>query len=174
MARRREGGRPTPELQQRVCAAVRAGSFAVVAAEAAGLPAEKFEQWQQRRGRHRHFIAAVRQAAAQSRLWTEMQLRECDPKTWLLCGPGRHRPDLPGWSSPARAPLDEAERANLLAHPRMAELWSRLRQALRGQTALVGSLGDIFRRPRAASHAPRSRRTSEQQGQPSNQRETDP
>jgi len=98
----------TPAIQQAIVAYIRAGGFPHVAAEAAGVPHEVFEQWRQRGeeprapARYRDFAAAVRQAAAQARLGAEVQVRTDKPLDWLRNGPGRETADSPGWTTPAR------------------------------------------------------------------------
>src|SRR2546421_628308 len=98
---------PTPELQQRICAFIRAGGFPRVAAEAAGVPAGVFERWLRRGKRrrapdcYRAFAEAVAQARAQARLAAELQVFEKRP-----LDPPYHRTPSPGpWSrtSPGRA-----------------------------------------------------------------------
>jgi hypothetical protein len=96
---------PTPELQQSICAFIRAGGFPRVAAEAAGVPAAVFERWLRRGKRrrapdcYRAFAEAVAQARAQARLAAELQAFEKRPLDWLKCGPGRETAADPGWAS---------------------------------------------------------------------------
>jgi hypothetical protein len=93
----------TPAIQQAIVAFVRAGGFPHVAAEAAGVPREVFDDWMTRRGRpYRDFAWAVRQAHAQARLRGEVTVHEERPLDWLKSGPGRPAPDSPGWTLPAR------------------------------------------------------------------------
>ena len=91
----RDSQAPTPELQQQICAFIRAGGFPRVAAEAAGVRATDFARWL-RRGRrkqapavYRAFADAVAQAMAQARLAAELQVFEKRPLDWLKCGPGK-------------------------------------------------------------------------------------
>ena len=99
-------GRPTklsPEVHQRIVAFIRAGSYAWVAAEAAGVSKTTFHRWLQRgaeeaRGRYREFADDVRQAQAQARVAAETEVRRTNPVSWLRYGPGRERPGEPGWT----------------------------------------------------------------------------
>lgn len=99
-------GRPTkltPDVHQRIVAYIRAGAFAWVAAEAAGVSKSSFHRWLQRgeregRGRYFDFGEEVRQAQAQARVAAETEVRKSSPATWLRYGPGRDRPGEPGWT----------------------------------------------------------------------------
>ena len=99
----------TPEIEEKILSFIRAGGFADVAAEAAGIPREVFERWR-RRGekpratkRYRDFALAVRVAVAQARLHAEIEVRQEEPLDWLRNGPGRERAEQPGWTANARA-----------------------------------------------------------------------
>jgi hypothetical protein len=98
----------TPQTQQAIVAYIRAGGFAYVAAEAAGVPRAVFERWL-RRGdgrrapaKYRAFRAAVRQAEAQARLGAEVAILSARPLDWLRSGPGRATTDSPGWTASVR------------------------------------------------------------------------
>lgn len=99
-------GRPTkltPEVHQRIVAFIRSGAFAWVAAEAAGISKTTFHRWIQQgeaetRGRYYDFAEDVRQAKAQARVAAEIEVRKLSPATWLRFGPGRDRPEEPGWT----------------------------------------------------------------------------
>ncbi len=99
-------GRPTkltPEVHRQVVAYFRAGSFEWVAAEAAGVSKSTFHRWLQRgatetRGAYHAFAEEVRQAKAQARVAAETEVRRTNPVAWLRYGPGRERPDEPGWT----------------------------------------------------------------------------
>src|SRR5262245_11882455 len=94
----------TPAIQQAVIAFARAGGFAHVPAEAAGVPREVFDDWMSRPGpRYREFARAVRQAEAQARLRVEVAVLEARPLDWLKSGPGKPQSGYPGWTAPARA-----------------------------------------------------------------------
>jgi hypothetical protein len=128
---------PSPVLCQQICAFIRAGGYAPVAAEAAGVPRRLFAKWLARglkrraRGVYRAFAEAIRQAEAQARLGAEMAAYKKDALNWLKSGPGRERPRRPGWSMPVRArPGAERGAANPLLHPAAARVLAGLLQAL--------------------------------------------
>ena len=90
----------TPEVQEQICAFIRAGSFPQVAAQAVGIPVKVFESWM-RYGNalrplpiYRDFREAVLQAQAIARLAAESRALQRAPLSWLRFGPGRHV--LPG------------------------------------------------------------------------------
>ncbi|KAA0250325.1 MAG: hypothetical protein EDX89_22890 [Acidobacteria bacterium] len=99
-------GRPTlynPDRHRSIVAAVRAGSFAWIAAEANGVSRTTFKTWlrkgeRTRREPYRTFAADIRQARAQARLSAELEVRREEPFAWLRYGPGRERVDEPGWT----------------------------------------------------------------------------
>src|SRR5688500_16408139 len=91
--------RLTPAIEQAIVSYVRAGGFPHVAAEAAGVPAEVYEDWM-RRGEsprapanYRAFAESVRQAAAHARLSAEVEALKEKPLDWLRGGPGRQTPE---------------------------------------------------------------------------------
>ena len=118
----------TPALQERIVAALRAGGFPQVAAEAWGVSAETYRRWM-RRGEvqgiepYRSFAAAVREAIAQARLRAEMDIFENQPRIWLQHGPGRETAESPGWTTAVKPsasrrgpkPIDENMIGGLLA-----------------------------------------------------------
>ncbi len=96
-------GKLTPEVHQRIVAFIRAGSFAWVAAEAAGVSKSTFHRWLQRGEQegsepYCEFADEVRQAQAQARVAAETEVRRAQPLAWLRYGPGRDRPAEPGWT----------------------------------------------------------------------------
>src|SRR5438445_5204471 len=97
-----------PLLAERVLSYIRSGGYPLVAAEAAGVPAQVFLQWvdwgekKKAREPYRGFARGVRQAAAQGRLVAELAVHEKDPKFWLTHGPGKERPRHPGWTGEVR------------------------------------------------------------------------
>jgi hypothetical protein len=101
--------RLTLALQEKIVAFIRAGGFAHVAAEAAGLPREVFARWLERGERpgaaanYRTFALAIREAEAQARLQAELSVRGDKPLDWLKAGPGKDSADKPGWSNPGKA-----------------------------------------------------------------------
>ncbi len=102
--------RPGPILCQQICAYIRAGGYAPVAAEAAGVPRRLFAKWLARglkrraRGAYRDFAEAIRQAEAQARLQAEMAAYKKDALNWLKSGPGLLTPMCRSASPPGRTP----------------------------------------------------------------------
>jgi hypothetical protein len=138
MARRRQP--LTSQVQERICSYIRAGGFAHVAAEAAGVPREVFEEWLQRGRPHsgrrppklyRDFCQAIQQAQAEARLAAELKLLEKNPLQWLKCGPGRETPAAPGWTTPVK-PLFAADSAaaGALLLPEIQALLASVLEAL--------------------------------------------
>jgi hypothetical protein len=101
--------RLTLALQEKIAAFIRAGGFAHVAAEAAGLPREVFARWLARGERadapakYRAFARAIREAEAQGRLQAELNVRNEKPLDWLKAGPGKTGADNPGWGNSSKA-----------------------------------------------------------------------
>jgi hypothetical protein len=127
---------PTADVQQRICAFIRAGGFPRVAAEAAGVPARVFERWL-RRGRtkrapdvYRAFAAAVAEARAQARLAAELQVFDKRPLDWLKCGPGRETHTDPGWASAPKPVVGDAAAGDLSQLPEVLAVFQKLLEAL--------------------------------------------
>ncbi len=99
-------GRPTiytPELHKAIVAAIRAGSYDWVSAEANGVSRTAFRDWVKRGERDGEepflsFARDVRTARSQARLSAEIEVRKDQPFNWLRFGPGRERDDEPGWT----------------------------------------------------------------------------
>jgi len=99
-------GRPcllTPERHKAIVAAIRAGAYDWVAAEANCIDRETFKAWMRRGERERvepylSFSADVRAARAQARTTAEIEVRRDQPFNWLRFGPGRERDEAPGWT----------------------------------------------------------------------------
>jgi hypothetical protein len=125
-------------LLQRICAFIRAGGYAPVAAEAAGLPRRLFRRWMARglkpraRGPYRTFAEAVRQAESQARLGAEMAAYKKDALNWLKSGPGgRETSRRVGWGMPVRPrPPRERREVNPLLQPAAAQALVALLAAL--------------------------------------------
>ena len=93
----------TPERHKAIVAAIRAGSFDWVAAEANGINRETFRVWMRKGERDKRkpyaaFSTDVRTARAQARLSAEIEVRKDEPFNWLHFGPGRERPGETGWT----------------------------------------------------------------------------
>ena len=129
----------TDAIEHRILVWIRSGVYPHVAAEAEGVPRQVFFRWlalgthrsPPPGPRYRRFAENVRQAAAIGRLRVEIRALEKDPKFWLLSGPGKERPDNPGWTSAQKAaPLNEKREANLFDDPVLARLVEALLAAL--------------------------------------------
>jgi len=93
----------SPELQRAIVAAIRAGAYDWVAAEANGIGRNTFKQWMrkgeaQKSGVYANFRAEVLTARAQARLGAEIEVRKDQAFNWLRYGPGREREGDPGWT----------------------------------------------------------------------------
>src|ERR1035437_5421827 len=99
-------GRPsllTPERHKSIVAAIRAGTYDWIAAEANGIDRETFRLWMRtgirsKREPYLSFVCDVRAAKAQARLSAEIDVRKEQPFNWLRFGPGREREGEPGWT----------------------------------------------------------------------------
>src|SRR5579862_2968236 len=104
----------TPQLEDSILAAIRAGSFPDVAAAAFGVPKRLFHKWR-RQGSSadpESFKHKVARAIATARLDAEIRTHEKDPKLWLRAGPGRETRDAAGWSAFVRAQAKSAQEVN--------------------------------------------------------------
>jgi hypothetical protein len=131
--------RLTDAIEHKILVWIRSGVYPHVAAEAEGIPQEVFQRWLAhgtRRQpppspRYRRFAEHVRQAVAVGRMRVEIRVLEKDPKFWLLSGPGKERPDYPGWTTAVKALPPRDERViNLFADPVFAKLVETLLTAL--------------------------------------------
>lgn len=147
----------SPERQQQIVAAVRAGSYPHIAAQAFGVPSRTFDEWLRRgqagHGREpfRSFALAVEEAHAQARLRAEMEVLKETPRIWLEHGPGRERPDHLGWSSAVQPSLVRATSHNALLQAEVIELIRVLQEELGAQPEVRQRLGNLIRETR--SHA---------------------
>jgi hypothetical protein len=138
----------TPALETTVVAYVRAGGFPHVAAEAAGVPREVFDDWLLRgkaavsSTKYHQFFAAVMRAAAEARLNAEVAALQDKPMDWLKYGPGKERAAVPGWSAlaKAQAPAGEKKTSPLL-DPDVRALLRALMQALEPYPDARAALG---------------------------------
>src|SRR5688572_14776610 len=124
--------RLTASLHQKIVAAIRAGGFPHIAAQAFGVTSAQLESWL-RRGEHgrgepyRSFAREFRDSYAQARLKAEIHVFNEDPPRWLEHGPARDRADSPGWSSAVRALTNLEGEHNALADPEFLEFMQRAR-----------------------------------------------
>jgi len=93
----------TPERHKAIVAAIRAGAFDWIAAEANGIDRQTFKLWMRKGMRTKRepylsFVNEVRTARAQARLSAEIEVRKEQPFSWLRFGPGRERDGEEGWT----------------------------------------------------------------------------
>jgi hypothetical protein len=128
----------TPALGERICACIRSGGYAHVAAEAVGVPRDLFERWMvggRKKGArepYRSFAAAVAQAEAEARLRAETAVfKKQDWDIWLRCGPGKESGKSPGWTAAARPRGGEDPKQGRAANLELIlELCEKLLEAL--------------------------------------------
>ena len=139
--------RLTDAVQQSIVAYVRAGGFAEVAAEAAGVRRLTFLGWRRKgddpkaKPRYRAFALAVRQAQAQARLGAEVSARNDKPLDWLRNGPGRETDEQRGWTSNARPASGKATGAALL-QAEVRDLVGRVLSALESHPEVRAALAE--------------------------------
>jgi hypothetical protein len=115
---------------------VQGGAFPHVAAEAAGVPAEVFQDWMERGSRpgardpYRSLAERVRNAHGHARCMAEVDLRQTEPKAWLLNGPGKNSEALPGWSTPVKGQSAERDAVNVLLERQLQAFLATLLEAL--------------------------------------------
>ncbi|HEX5269446.1 MAG TPA: hypothetical protein VFW33_03115 [Gemmataceae bacterium] len=127
----------TEGLVEQIASRVQGGAFPHVAAEAAGIPAEVFQDWMERGSRpgarepYRSLAERVRHAHGHARCMAEVELRQSEPKAWLLNGPGKISDTLPGWSTAVKGqPGADRDAVNLLLDARVQALLAALLAAL--------------------------------------------
>lgn len=125
----------TPEIESQITAFLRAGSFPHVAAEAAGVPGETFDEWvkmgEKKSRKYRSFYLKVMQAKAQARLAAEIAAMKEDPLRWLTSGPGKETATYPGWAAAVRAvPRGDQEPPNPMMSPEMQAAFATILEAL--------------------------------------------
>ena len=129
--------RLTAEIGQQIVAAIRAGGYPHVAAEAVGVPKEDFDDWLKRGSAkiawepYRTFANDVRQAFAQARLLAEVEGYKKDPKAWLIHGPGRESEQQPGWSTSVKPAEAHEQGRNVLLDAELMALFGTLLEVLR-------------------------------------------
>lgn len=60
-----------------------------------------------------YLVQEVRRAKGKARATAETYVYADDPYRWLRSGPGRSRPDRPGWTEEALAPVQEQEKLQI-------------------------------------------------------------
>lgn len=125
----------TPQVQEKIVAYIRGGSFAWVAAAAAGITQSSYFRWMMR-GEEEYkaweraceeqeendpdaqappemsqfaaFWYAVYEARGQARVFIENKVSQERPLEWLRYGPGRHKPGEEGWTDSTKIELTGA------------------------------------------------------------------
>lgn len=146
--------RLTEERAKGILAAIRAGAFPNIAAEAMGVPADLFEKWLKMGTRDRAkepyktFAIQVEQAKAQARLKAEMNVFNDDPKAWLRSGPGKETPDSPGWTGIVKPMIQHDNRTvNLFTSPDFIQFISLLRTILAPYPEALAALAAAMENP---------------------------
>jgi hypothetical protein len=125
----------TAEVEKTITAYVRAGGYPHIAAEAAGISREVFEEWLHRGeagrpAKYRRFVEKLRQAEAQARLNAEVAAFKDKPMDWLKAGPGKETAAKPGWSALAKPRAGAAKETPLMMRPDVQAFLRALLQAL--------------------------------------------
>jgi hypothetical protein len=135
----------TSEVQQQVCAFIRAGAYRRIAARAAGIPPDVFESWL-RQGRKlgnrrvfRNLFDAVEQAEAHARTVAEIEAFKSNPLAWLKFGPGKERTGKPGWSGLAKA-LKEGDVEDEIGLQELRELFCVILDVLKPHPEIHGKV----------------------------------
>lgn len=120
--------RLTPTRQRLICSFLRSGAYPFVAAEAAGIPRERFIFWMNNR---RPFREAVLAAMAEARLTAESKVFATNPLGWLKHGPGKETSEAAGWTNPARGPSTQSgSGGKLLDRPDVQQMMTTLLRVL--------------------------------------------
>jgi hypothetical protein len=127
--------RLTPELENNILAAIRAGGFADVAAAAFGVSRPLFHKWLRwgkhaKNGMYQAFAHKVAQAQATARLSAEMQAHQKDPRMWLRAGPGRETTDSQGWTTFVRPQARQRPNVDPFTAPAFVAFLATLRATL--------------------------------------------
>lgn len=127
----------TKELEGSILAGIRAGGYPHVAAQAFGVPEELFAKWiasgskKNAKDPYKTFCLNVQAAKAQARLKAEMKAMEEDPRFWLKNGPGKEKPDSPGWAAMVRPMIGgNTNTINLFGSPDFIQFMATLRNVL--------------------------------------------
>lgn len=95
----------TEELISEICNLIRAGAYDFIACERNGISQSTFYSWIRQAEVEGadpllvQFLQSVEEAKATARCIAEIKVLKEQPATWLLKGPGRERPNRPGWSN---------------------------------------------------------------------------
>lgn len=96
----------TAEVERTILQHIELGAFPRAAAQAAGITAATFDQWMRHTGEeYQSFQSKINQASMAARVQAELLVKVSDPKFWLTHGPGRDKPEEPGWG-PAKQQIE--------------------------------------------------------------------
>ena len=107
--------RLTSELIDAICERIRVGTYPYVAAAACGIPRSTYYGWMEKAKKkgapriYKELSDKVSEAAAAARSNAEVRVFRDRPFEWLRYGPGRERPDEPGWTETPHKVQIEAE-----------------------------------------------------------------
>ncbi|HVS33986.1 MAG TPA: hypothetical protein VMS17_00265 [Gemmataceae bacterium] len=145
----------TAEVEKTITAYVRAGGYPHIAAEAAGIPLDVFDEWL-RKGeagrplKYKRFVEKLRQAEAQARLNAEVAAFKDKPMDWLKAGPGKETPAKPGWSALAKPRPGAAKETPLLMRPDVQTFLRALLTALEPHPEARAAVAAVLVRLREA------------------------
>lgn len=125
----------TDALINEIVGYISAGTFELVAAEAAGISKRQFNRWiaagskQTAKQAQRRLYKEVVRAKAQARALAEIELYKGDKRTWLKSGPGKEQPGSPGWSREAKPTIFQTnQQVNVTSSPE----WNALLETIIG------------------------------------------
>lgn len=94
--------RLTPEIIDAIAERIRQGTFPYIAAQSVGVARSTFYDWMGRgesgRTPFSELLDKVREASAAARHDAEARVFQEKPLEWLRLGPGRSKPNEPGWT----------------------------------------------------------------------------
>lgn len=88
---------------------IRNGAYDWVAAQAVGIDPSTFARWmlegmlETAEAPIRQFYVSVCEAKASARITAEVEVKRDNPQFWLRCGPGKTKPNQPGWTDERNA-----------------------------------------------------------------------
>jgi hypothetical protein len=85
---------PSPQVVDSMCALILQGCFPWVAASAVGIGRQALKHLQET---NEDVMHAIETSHGTARASAEMRVYASNPEFWLQKGPGKQRPDAPGW-----------------------------------------------------------------------------
>jgi hypothetical protein len=115
----------TPELSQRICEFVRAGTYLVAAAAGCGIHRGTLYRWlergeQQSHGRYREFLLAVERAQGEAEVRDTLQIAKAAPTDWKAAA----------WLLERRAPTRYGKQVQATLREEMESMLAHLQAAL--------------------------------------------